>query len=65
MEKSYNSLNWFVNNFNLELSNIIFNDVGNHLYEKWNYYDYNIFYFVNSLDSVNKNKLFTWLNSNT
>jgi hypothetical protein len=65
MEKSYNSLNWFVNNFNLELSNIIFNDVGNHLYEKWNYYDYNIFYFINSLDSVNKNKLFTWLNSNT
>ena len=65
MEKSYNSLYWFVNNFNLELSNIIFNDVGNHLYEKWNYYDYNIFYFINSLDSVNKNKLFTWLNSNT
>jgi hypothetical protein len=66
MEKSYNSLSWFVNNFDPELSNIIFSDiVGPHLYDKWRYYDYNIFYFINSLDSINKNKLFTWLKQNT
>jgi|TARA_Y100000389_G_scaffold50580_1_gene46270 hypothetical protein len=48
------------NNLDTEALKIIFNNNYRHYELKWNASDHNLLYFMNMLDSVNKEKIINW-----
>lgn len=57
VQKIIEKLAWIQFNFNIMISDEIFGeDLGEHLYKKFESYDNNIITFYNSLDNSNKEK---------
>jgi hypothetical protein len=57
IQKIIEKLAWLQFNFNIIISDEIFGeDMGEHLYNKFESYDNNIITFYNSLDNSNKEK---------
>lgn len=63
VQKIIEKLGWLQFNFNIIISDEIFGEeLGEHLYKKFESYDNNIITFYNSLDIYNKEKFMKVLN---
>lgn len=52
------------NDFNKGISNKVFGDLSNHLFNKWLNCERNMLNFISILDNTNKNRLLEWAYNN-
>ncbi len=52
------------NDFNKGISNKVFGDLSNHLFNKWLKCERNMLNFISILDNTNKNRLLEWAYNN-
>jgi hypothetical protein len=60
MDISYNILLYIQNSFNLHISDKLFGDLSQHIFNKWLNSDNNILNFITKLDNNNKQLLLKW-----
>ena len=56
----FNTFQALQNNFNKGISNKVFGELSNHLFQKWLKCDRNILNFISMLDPIHKKKLLKW-----
>ena len=62
--KHFNVFLRLQNDFNKGISNKVFGDLSNHLFNKWLKCERNMLNFISILDNTNKNRLLEWAYNN-
>lgn len=51
-------------NFNKQICHQIFENLADHIWQKWLTSENNILFFINRLDAVNRSKVYEWMKNN-
>jgi len=60
---SYNKFLYLECNFSKHVSDEIFGDMSEHMFQKWKLSNYNTIKFLSMLDDNNKFKIFEWIDN--
>jgi hypothetical protein len=62
--ESFDMMLFIQNHFDKKLSDELFTDLSDHIFDKWLQSEYNILNFISRLDNVNKKIICEWVEKN-